>query len=84
MKIFVGNLSVETGEQDLMKAFQVFGKIEHVNIAKSTPDGQSRGFGFVDVSIDTDARDAIAGLNGSTIHGRILRVSEAHRKAHID
>ena len=84
MKIFVGNLAVETGEQDLLKAFQVFGSVDHVNIAKTTPDGQSRGFGFVDVAVDTEARDAIAGLNGSTINGRIVRVSEARRKAHAD
>lgn len=84
MKIFVGNLATETGEHDLLKAFQLFGSVEHVNIAKTTPDGQSRGFGFVDVGIDTEARDAIAGLNGSTIHGRKLRVSEAHRKAHLN
>jgi len=84
MKIFVGNLAVETGEQDLLSAFQVFGKVEHVNIAKSASDGHSRGFGFVDVTVETEARDAIAGLNGSTIHGRVLRVSEARRKAHLD
>lgn len=84
MKIFVGNLSVETGEQDLLNAFQVFGTVEHVNIAKAASDGQSRGFGFVDVAIATEARDAIAGLNGSTINGQIVRVSEARRKAHID
>lgn len=82
MKIFVGNLSVDTGEQDLLTAFQVFGTVGHVNIAKTNLDGLSRGFGFVDVAADTEARDAIAGLNGATMNGRILRVSEAHRKAH--
>ncbi|PWB73099.1 RNA-binding protein [candidate division GN15 bacterium] len=84
MKIFVGNLAGKTGEQDLRTAFQVFGKVDHVNIAKTNLDGQSRGFGFVDVAVDSDARDAIARLNGSTMHGNILRVSEAHRKPHTD
>ncbi len=83
MKIFVGNLAGETGEQDLRTAFQVFGKVGHVNIAKTNLDGQSRGFGFVDVAADSEARDAIAGLNGSTMHGRVLRVTEAHRKVHV-
>lgn len=84
MKILVGNLATETRELDLLKAFQMYGSVEHVNIAKTTLDGQSRGFGFVDVGVDTEARDAIAHLNGATIHGRRLRVSEARRKAHLN
>lgn len=80
MKIFVGNLSVETVEQDLRTAFGAFGDIGHVNIAKTTLDGQSRGFGFVDVALDREARAAIDGLNGSSLHGQTLRVSEARRK----
>ena len=80
MKIFVGNLAAETGEQDLLRVFQVFGKVDHVNIAKTTQDGLSRGFGFVDVAVDTEGLDAIAGLNGTTIHGSELRVSKARRR----
>jgi RNA recognition motif-containing protein len=80
MKIFVGNLAAETVEQDLMSAFQVFGNVEHVNIAKTNADGHSRGFGFVDVMADGEARAAIVGLNGTNLHGQVLRVSEAHRK----
>ncbi len=81
MKIFVGNLATETVEQDLLNAFQAFGDIGHVNIAKTALDGQSRGFGFVDVALDREAQAAITGLNGSSLHGQTLRVSEARRKS---
>jgi RNA recognition motif-containing protein len=80
MKIFVGNLATETIEQDLRLAFQVFGDVEHVNIAKTMANGHSRGFGFVDVPMDKEAQAAIDGLNGTAMHGQKLRVSEAHRK----
>ncbi len=80
MKIFVGNLATETGEQDLLHAFQSFCQVDRVNIARTMSDGLSRGFGFVDVAVDSEARAAIAKLNGFTIHGQKLRVSEAHRR----
>lgn len=80
MKIFVGNLATKTVEQDLLHAFQVFGDIGHVNIAKTTSNGQSRGFGYVDVPLENEGQAAIIGLNGASLHGQRLRVSEAHRK----
>ncbi len=80
MKIFVGNLASETVEQDLLLAFQKFGDIGHVNIAKTTSDGSSRGFGYVDVALDVEGQAAIVGLNGVSLHGQKLRVNKAHRK----
>ena len=84
MNIYVGNLPFSYTSADLEKLFSKHGTVTSAQVVTDRTTGRSRGFGFVDVAVDTDARDAIAGLNGSTIHGRILRVSEARRKAHID
>jgi RNA recognition motif-containing protein len=80
MKILVGNLAVETGETDLLRAFEVFGVVDRVNVARTSLDGVSRGFAFVDIALDGEARAAIKKLNGSTMHGRKLRVGEARRR----
>ena len=80
MKVFVGNLALEAAEQDLLKVFQPFGQVELVNIAKTSGDGLSRGFGFVDLASDVSGHAAIAGLNGTAMFGRRMKVSEARRK----
>ncbi len=80
MKILVGNLASETAEHDLLKAFEEFGNVERVNIARTSSDGLSRGFGFVDIALDSEAKTAIANMNGATMHGRRLRVGEARRR----
>jgi RNA recognition motif-containing protein len=80
VKVFVGNLALETAEQDLLKAFQRFGQVDLVNIAKHSEDGASRGFGFVDLTTDVSGHAAIAGLNGTPLFGKRLKVSEARRK----
>ena len=80
MKIFVGNLATETVEKDLMSVFQEYGDIAHVNIAKTMASGKSRGFGFVDVAREKEGREAIVHLNGTSLHGQKIRVSQAHRK----
>lgn len=78
MKIFVGNLSTRTVEQDLRAAFSVFAPVDRVNIAMTS--GHSRGFALIDLVADTDVPVAISGLNGSVLHGRRLRVALAHRR----
>ncbi|MEW6051475.1 MAG: RNA-binding protein [Candidatus Zixiibacteriota bacterium] len=80
MKIFVGNLAMHTAEEDLRQAFLPFGEVTHVNVARHTADGTSRGFAFVDMTVDQDGHAAILKLNDATIHGHLLRVKEAHRK----
>lgn len=80
MKIHVDNLTTETVEADIMKAFGVFGDVEKVNIARSSVDGSSRGFGFVDVMAEADGRAMISGMNGTSLLGQTLKVSEARRK----
>lgn len=77
MNIFVGNLSFETSEDELRVAFAEFGEIKSINILKDRYTNQPRGFGFVEMSTDAETKAAIEGLNGRTIHGRPINVSEA-------
>ena len=74
-KIFVGNLSFQTTENDLTEAFAQHGTVETVAIITDRDTGRSKGFGFVTM---TDGADkAIAGLSGAELNGRMLTVNEA-------
>ena len=76
MKIYVGNLSFETTEQDLERAFAAYGRVESVAVVMDRATNQSRGFGFVEMS-DADGQAAIKGLQGEELKGRALKVNEA-------
>jgi RNA recognition motif-containing protein len=75
-KIFVGNLSFQTTENDLTDAFAQFGPVEEVAIITDRDTGRSKGFGFVTMSTE-DADKAIGQLSGSELNGRALTVNEA-------
>lgn len=77
MNIYVGNLSTEATEDDLRQAFEGFGQVTSVNIIKDKFSGESRGFGFVEMSSKEEAQAAISGLNGKQMHNRSLNVNEA-------
>jgi RNA recognition motif-containing protein len=77
MNIYVGNLPFNTGEEDLRQMFAAYGQVEAVAIIKDKMTGRSRGFGFVEMTNDAEAREAIAGLNGNDMGGRTLTVNEA-------
>jgi RNA recognition motif-containing protein len=81
MNIYVGNLSFDVNEEDLHKAFEEFGKIASVNLIKDKYSGQSRGFGFVEMSDKADAQSAVKGLNGKELKGRALSVNEARPRS---
>jgi len=81
MKIYVGNLSFEATEQDLKDAFGAHGQVETATIVKDTFSGRSRGFGFVEMSTEAEARTAISTLNGKEIKGRTVKVNEAISKS---
>jgi cold-inducible RNA-binding protein len=74
-KIFVGNLSFQTTENDLNDAFSQHGPVEAVAIITDRDTGRSKGFGFVTMSDGADK--AIAQLSGSELGGRMLTVNEA-------
>ena len=75
-KMFVGNLSFQTTEDDVRAAFEQFGTVESVAIITDRDTGRSKGFGFVEMS-EEDANKAIASLNASQLGGRSLTVNEA-------
>jgi RNA recognition motif-containing protein len=81
MKIFVGNFSFSTTEDDLRELFQPFGNIDSVAVVTDRQTGRSRGFGFVEMSDSGEAEKAIAALNGKEYSGRTLNVNEARPKA---
>lgn len=77
MKIYVGNMSYDTTEDDLKQAFEAMGQVASVTIIKDKFSGRSKGFGFVEMPDNTQAEAAIAGLNGKDLQGRTLNVNEA-------
>jgi RNA recognition motif-containing protein len=77
MNIYVGNLSYNVTEDDLREAFGAFGEVTSANIIKDKFTGQSKGFGFVEMSAKEQAQAAIAGMNGKELKGRALNVNEA-------
>ncbi len=80
MKIYVGNLNFSTTEEDLREAFAAHGDVEEAAIVTDRDTGRPRGFGFVTMSDDNQARAAIEALNGQDLDGRPLNVNEARPK----
>ncbi len=76
-KLYVGNLSYSTTEDELREIFAKLGEVLSVKIITDAGSGRSKGFGFVEMSSDEDAEKAIASLNGSTLADRKLTVNEA-------
>ena len=81
MNIYVGNLSRAVTEEELRQAFEGFGQVTSVNIIKDRYSGESRGFGFVEMAIKSEAQAAINGLNGTSLKERTLTVSEARPRS---
>ncbi len=77
MNIYVGNLSGDVGEDDLRQAFEAFGSVTSASVIKDKFSGESRGFGFVEMSSKDEAQSAIEGLNGKELKGQSLNVNEA-------
>ena len=80
-KLFVGNLSFNTTENDLHDAFAAHGTVVEANLMMDRASGRPRGFAFVTMSTPEEAQKAIDSLNGSTLDGRNLTVNEARPQA---
>ena len=78
--IFVGNLSFGATESSVRSLFESYGSVERVSIITDRDTGQARGFGFVEMSVNSDADRAISELNGRELDGRALNVNEARPK----
>jgi len=76
-KLFVGNLSFDTTENDLQDAFAAHGTVTEANIMMDRMSGRPRGFGFVTMSTPEEAQKAIAAMNGAQLGGRALTVNIA-------
>jgi RNA recognition motif-containing protein len=77
MNIYVGNLSWDVTQEELMQAFQAHGQVTSANIITDKYTGRSRGFGFVEMPVEDEARAAISTLNGTDLRGRSINVNEA-------
>jgi RNA recognition motif-containing protein len=76
-KLFVGNLSFNTTENDLQDAFAAFGTVTEANLMMDHTSNRPRGFGFVTMGSAEEAQQAIDGLNGKDLDGRALTVNIA-------
>jgi RNA recognition motif-containing protein len=76
-KVYVGNISFSASEDDLRELFSQSGDVESVKIITDKQTGSPKGFGFVEMATEEDARKAIEALNGSTFMDRTLSVAEA-------
>jgi RNA recognition motif-containing protein len=81
MKLYVGNLSFSTTEETLQAEFGAHGQVEEVAVITDRDTGRPRGFAFVSMSNDNEARAAIEALNGADIDGRTITVNEARPKS---
>ena len=78
-RIYVGNLSFQTTENDISNLFGQVGEVESANIITDRDTGRSKGFGFVEMG-NEDADKAIAQFNGAELNGRSITVNEARPK----
>ena len=76
-KLFVGNLSFNTTENDLNDAFAAFGTVTETNLMMDRETGRPRGFGFITMSSAAEAQKAIEAMNGKDMDGRALTVNVA-------
>jgi RNA recognition motif-containing protein len=80
MNIYVGNLHFNVNEDELRKAFEEYGEVASVKIITDKYSGRSKGFGFVEMLNDSEAKSAIENLNGTEIKGRAVNVNQAREK----
>lgn len=79
-RLFVGNLSFDVSDADLRQAFSEAGSCASASIVRDRMTGKSRGFGFVEMTTEEEARRAVSTLNGRDLQGRAMNVSEARER----
>ena len=77
MNIYAGSLSFQLTEVELKEAFEAYGAVSSARIIMDRYSGRSKGFGFVEMASEAEAKAAIAGLNGKDLQGRKVTISEA-------
>ena len=81
MNIYVGNLPFTATDADVREAFEAFGQVTSVKLIEDRETGRPRGFGFVEMSSDEEASQAIQEFDGAEIDGRPMKVNEAKPQA---
>ena len=81
MNIYIGNLNYRVREEDLKQVMEEYGVVDSVKIIKDRETGRSKGFAFVEMANDEDAKKAIEELNEAEYEGRQMVVKEARPKA---
>ena len=79
-RLYIGNLPYSTTDQDLTTLFSQVGTVENVRVMRDMATGRSRGFGFVEMQSEDDARNAIDRLNNTDLDGRRIAVNVAQPK----
>lgn len=77
MKLYVGGLAYSVTEKELEELFAEYGAVTSAAVIKDRDSGQSKGFGFIEMADDTEAKAAMAALNGKDVSGRSIMVNEA-------
>jgi len=80
MNMYVSNLSFHTSDSDLKKLFSQYGAVSSAKVITDRETGRSRGFGFVEMDSEAEAKEAIKNLNNKDIEGRAMSVSVAREK----
>jgi RNA recognition motif-containing protein len=80
-KLYVGNLSYNTQQNDLVDLFGQYGEVMSANIIVDRDTNQSKGFGFIEMASADEAQACISAINGSDLDGRQLKVNEAKERA---
>jgi len=79
-RLYVGNLSYNTGDAELRDAFATSGNVLSATVVMDRESGRSRGFGFVEFASSSEAQSAISQMNGASLDGRALTVNEARER----
>lgn len=79
-RLFVGNLSYDTSDDDLRDWFEVYGDVQSAWIVTDRETGRSKGFGFVEMNTEVEAQAAVKGVNGKSKNGRVLTVNLSRPK----
>ncbi len=80
MNIYVGNLNYNISEDELREVFEKYGEVTSSKIISDKYSGRSKGFGFIEMSNDSDADEAIENLDGADVKGRNLKVNKARER----
>ena len=80
-KIYVGNLAYSVTDQSLKTQFEQYGSVDSAKVIMDRDTDRSKGFGFVEMSTENEASDAISSLDGAELEGRQLKVNEAKPQA---